>query len=353
MGVWDPSLRACPTQGLSSLQQPRCWLRAEQEQVGRELNNKLAFSRGFHLFYFKFLPVSACRAHQRRTGRQHARHCLTAASLTRKPTQHEPLRPSRPPAPQPVPMVARGSVVLPEWVGITHQFGTSSPALPGSAQPRESLGQRTSRLLGLSWERGAAAWHPEQNRAPRAGFLGSGRVGPYSSSTCGHEGKQEGARCTWGHRSGQAEETGLLQARHPGTLLQGAEHRGQHCHRPRLRGCWSQGMWGRPRWHLLLRVIPWLSLGTKGNSEDRGAGSRVLGSRAGPRLAAALNPSALTPTPALGTGCPPAHSSGDMAQLGAALVAPVLCEDTTVVPGKLSNCCGCSSTNGPNCPQLH
>lgn len=170
MGVWDPSLRACPTQGLSSLQQPHCWLRAEQKQVGRELNNKLAFSRGFHLFYFKFLPVSACRAHQRHTGRQHARHCLTAASLTRKPTRHEPLMHSHPPAPQPVPMVARGSVVLPEWVGITHQFGTSSPALPGSAQPRESLGHRTSRLLGLSWERGAAAWHPEQNHAPRAGL---------------------------------------------------------------------------------------------------------------------------------------------------------------------------------------
>lgn len=49
--------------GLGSLR--ACWFRAEQEQVGRDLNNKFGLSGGFHLFCFKFLPVSACRACQR------------------------------------------------------------------------------------------------------------------------------------------------------------------------------------------------------------------------------------------------------------------------------------------------
>lgn len=50
---------------LGNWQQPWQQLVVEREQAGRELNNKLALSGGFHLFCFKFLAVSACRARQR------------------------------------------------------------------------------------------------------------------------------------------------------------------------------------------------------------------------------------------------------------------------------------------------
>lgn len=196
---------------------------------------------------------------------------------------------------------------------------------------------------------------------PGMGSPGFARVWACSSSAggCGWEGKREGAGEhvePWRCGSGKTVETVLLQARHPGSFI--AWGRARRPAVPQTPAPALPALQGDPGPAAAsssgsLLGFPW---GTKGDSEDGGAGragggSRVLGSCTHLQCIHP-HPQLLPPQPRA-QAAPPARTPRDVAQPGAALVVPVLHGDTTAVPGKPSSCSGCSTTNSPNRLWLH
>lgn len=196
---------------------------------------------------------------------------------------------------------------------------------------------------------------------PGMGSPGFARVWACSSSAggCGWEGKREGAGEhvePWRCGSGKTVETVLLQARHPGSFI--AWGRARRPAVPQTPAPALPALQGDPGPAAAsssgsLLGFPW---GTKGDSEDGGAGragggSGVLGSCTHLQCIHP-HPQLLPPQPRA-QAAPPARTPRDVAQPGAALVVPVLHGDTTAVPGKPSSCGGCSTTNSPNRLWLH